>query len=247
MFPPLLEKPQRHDDLTADEAAVRDDRHHGGQRRRRRSPACWSRWDEGRAAAEIVGFARAMRGAAVRLTGDERRVRHVRHRRRRRRHVQHLVGGAVVVAGGRRPVAKHGNRSVSSRAGARTCSGPRRRRVGLAGHGRRGASTERASRSSSRRRSTPRCATPPGRAATSACGPLRPARARSRTRRARGPAGRGAAARAHRTGGAALARLGSERAWVVHGADGLDEISTGATRRFRVPRRVSPDVLRASG
>ena len=94
MFPALLEKLQRREDLTADEAAV------GAWR------ASWTATraaaqiggllvglrQKGERPAELVGFARTMRERAVPLSRRyPEALRHLRHRRRRRGDVQHLV------------------------------------------------------------------------------------------------------------------------------------------------------------
>ena len=135
---------------------------------------------------------------------------------------------AIVVAACGVPVAKHGNRSASSRCGSadvlEALGVERRGRPG----GRRGAAWPRpASRSSSRRPSTRRCGTSAPvrrelgvRTAFNLLGPLtNPAGARRQLVGVPRPELTELVARA-------LGMLGSERAWVVHGADGLDEIST---------------------
>ena len=136
---------------------------------------------------------------------------------------------ALVVAACGVPVAKHGNRSVSSRCGsadvlrgARRQASPRQPAV-VERCLRRG----RHRRSSSRRRSTRRCGTrPPARRALGVrtafnlLGPLtNPAGATRQVVGVPRPELTELVARA-------LLLLGSERAWVVHGADGIDEIST---------------------
>ena len=87
MFPALLEKLQRREDLTVDEAAGGDGRDHGRHAHsRRRSPACSIALAmKGERPAEVVGLARTMRARATRLSRDYAPgVRHVRHGRRPR-------------------------------------------------------------------------------------------------------------------------------------------------------------------
>ena len=126
----------------------------------------------------------------------------------------------------------------------RSASTSRRRRPSSSGAWRR-----RASRSSSRRRSIRRCGTPAParrelgvRTAFNLLGPLtNPAGATRQLVGVPRPEFTELLARA-------LLLLGSERAWVVHGADGIDEISTtGLHEDLGVPRRRGQHVLPASG
>ena len=120
MFPVLLEKLARHEDLTADEAAVAMREVMEG----RASPAALgalllARVRKGERPAEIVGFARTMREHAVKLmsppsdafdtcgTGGDRSGT-----------FNISSASALVVAAAGVKVAKHGNRSVSSRCGS---------------------------------------------------------------------------------------------------------------------------------
>ena len=125
---------------------------------------------KGERPAEIVGLARTMRAHSVTLsrprtacfdtcgTGGDRSYTF---------NVSSLA--ALVLAGCGVEVAKHGNRSVSSRCGSADLFEALGVNVGAAPASR-SAWTRRASRSSSRRRSIPRCATPHRSGASSACG-----------------------------------------------------------------------------
>ena len=199
-----------------------------------------------------AGDARA-RGAAAAAVG--RRVRHLRHRRRRRRHVQLSRRPRVVVAAcgvprrqARQPLGVEPLRQRRRLRGARR----RRRRAAPA-------VVERCLDEAgiafffaptfhpSMRHAAPARRELGVRTAFNLLGPLtNPAGARA-------PGRRRAAARADRARGArAAACSASERAWVVHGADGLDELSTtgytkvsecrdGAVRTFYVhPADVRP-------
>ena len=230
MFPALIEKLMRREDLTSDEAA-----------------AAMAEVMEGRAAdAQIAGAADRPRDEGRAARGDRRPGAHDARARGdavaaatttcstpaapaaivRARSISPRAAALVVAACGVR-VAKHGNRSVSSRCGsadvfeALGVASPRRRPSSSA------ASPRRASASSSRRRSIRRCGTPAPtrkalgvRTAFNLLGPLtNPAGATRQLVGVPRPEFTELIARA-------LLLLGSERAWVVHGADGIDEIST---------------------
>lgn len=233
MFTPLLEKLQRHEDLTADEAA----RAMGAIMDGQAAPAqiaglLMGLRLKGERPHEIVGFARAMRQRSVPLSpqfaqavpavfdtcgtgGDGAGTFNV----------SSLV--ALVVSACGVPVAKHGNRSVSSRCGSADVF--EALGVNVA------ASPE----------IVERCLTQVGLAFFFAPTFHPSMRHAAQVRRdlgirtafnLLGPMTNPAGARRQLVGvprpeltelvARALGLLGSERAWVVHGADGLDEVST---------------------
>src|SRR5919204_2096589 len=229
MFPELLENLIRHEDLTADEAA-----------------AAMAAVMEGRAAAaemagflvglamkgerpdEIVGLARTMRAHAVRISkrydavfdtcgtgGDRSGTFNI------------STCAALVVAASGVRVAKHGNRSISSRSGSadvfealgvRVSAPPAvvERCLAEAGIGFFFAQTFHPSM----RHAAPTRRELGVRTAFNLLGPLtNPAGATRQLVGVPRPEFTELLARA-------LLLLGSERAWVVHGADGIDELTT---------------------
>ena len=251
MFHDLLEKLARREDLTADEASAAMGEIMDG---RASEPAM---------AGLLMGL--AMKGERPRRSSAWRgRCASARCRCRSRTPTSSTCAARAATAPAR-STSRRSPRSSSRRAArawrstatgrcragaaARTCSRrsasprPRRRRSWS------GCSTRRAWRSSSRRCSTRRCGTrrPVRRAlglrtAFNLLGPLtNPARPRRQVVGVPRPELTELIARS-------LLLLGSERAWVVHGADGLDEISTvGLHEGVRVPRRDGEHVLRAPG
>jgi anthranilate phosphoribosyltransferase len=229
MFTPLIEKVVRHEDLTEDEAAgVMRDVMEG----RASVPSLTALLAvlrmKGERPAEIVGFARTMRAHAVRLSapagavfdtcgtgGDGAGTFNI------------STAAAIVVAAAGVKVAKHGNRSVSSRCGSADVFEHLGVRVDAPP-----AVVEQTLRTANiafffaptfhpAMKHAGQARRELGmRTAFNLLGPLtNPAGA---TRQIVGvPRAEFTELLAH-----ALRRLGAERAWVVHGADGLDEIST---------------------
>ena len=120
MFTPLLEKVMRHEDLTAEEAAAAMREVMEG-----RAPAAWLAAllsvlaMKGERPAEIVGFARTMREHAMKLSAPAGDVFDTCGTGGDRSGTFNISSAAaVVVAASGVKVAKHGNRSVSSRCGS---------------------------------------------------------------------------------------------------------------------------------
>jgi anthranilate phosphoribosyltransferase len=229
MFPPLIEKLTRHEDLTSDEAA-----------------AAMAEVMEGRAApahiaglliglamkgerpTEIVGLARAMRAHAVQVARRHGRVFDTCGTGGDRSGTFNISScAAVVIAACGVRVAKHGNRSVSSLSGSadvfealgvRVTAPPAvvERCLAEAGIGFFFAPTFHPSM----RHAGPVRKDLGVRTAFNLLGPLtNPAGATRQIVGVPRPELTELMARS-------LLLLGSERAWVVHGADGIDEIST---------------------
>ncbi len=229
MFAPLLEKLNRREDLTADEAAAAMHEIMEGRAAPSQIAGLLIALSmKGERPAEIVGLARTMRAHAVRLTKTHAPVFDTCGTGGDRSGTFNVSSAAalVVAACGLR-VAKHGNRSVSSQCGSADV---------FEALGVNVAATP---------ETVERCLDQVGLAFFFAptfhpsMKHAAPARRELGVRTAfnlLGPLTNPAAATRQLVGvprpeltelvARALALLGSERAWVVHGADGLDEIST---------------------
>ena len=229
MLTALLEKVVRHEDLTADEAAAAM---HEVMEGRAPAPALASLLTalvmKGERPAEIVGFAQAMRAHSLRLAAPVANVFDTCGTGGDRSGTFNISSvAAIVIAACGVTVAKHGNRSVSSQCGSADVF--ERLGVNIAAAP---AVVERTLREAgiafffaptfhpSMRHAGPVRRELGIRTAFNLLGPLtNPAGA---TRQIVG------VPRSELTEllARALLLLGSERAWVVHGADGIDEIST---------------------
>ena len=229
MFAPLLEKLQRREDLTTDEAsaameAIMDGRAQPAQM----AGLLVALAMKGERPAEIVGLARAMRARATPLARSHAPVFDTCGTGGDRAHTFNVstVAALVVAASGVR-VAKHGNRSVSSRCGSadvfealgvRISAPPDVVEASLDGAGI--AFFFAPTFHPSMRHAAAARRELGIRTAFNLLGPLtNPAGATRQIVGVPRPELTELVARS-------LALLGSERAWVVHGADGLDEIST---------------------
>jgi anthranilate phosphoribosyltransferase len=229
MFAPLIEKLQRREDLTTDEAAAAMEEIMEG----RAQPAqvaglLVALTMKGERPSEIVGLAQAMRSRATRLSREHAPVFDTCGTGGDRSHTFNVstVAAIVLAACGVR-VAKHGNRSVSSRCGSadlfealgvHVAAAPAiveecLEKAGIAFFFAPTFHPSMKHAAQTRRDLGVRTAfnllgplTNPAGAARQLVGVPRPELTELVAR--------------------SLALLGSERAWVVHGADGLDEIST---------------------
>ncbi len=229
MFANLIEKLQRRQDLTMDEAAAAmEEIMEGRAQTAQIAGLLIALAMKGERPAEIVGFARTMRGRATRLSRDHAPVFDTCGTGGDRAHTFNVstVAALVLAASGVR-VAKHGNRSVSSRCGSADLF------EALGVH------------ISAEPPVVERCLDEAGIAfffAPTFHPSMRHAATTRRDLGVRtafnllGPLTNPAGASRQLVGvprpeltelvARSLALLGSERAWVVHGADGLDEIST---------------------
>jgi anthranilate phosphoribosyltransferase len=229
MFAPLLEKLHRREDLSAEEAAAAMAEIMDGRAQPAHIAALLVGLSmKGERPAEIVGFARTMRERAVKLSRSYDEVVDTCGTGGDRAHTFNVsTVAALVVAARGVKVAKHGNRSVSSRCGSadvfeqlgvRIDAGPDvvERTLDRAGIAFFFAPTFHPSM----RHAAPTRRELGIRTAFNLLGPLtNPAGARRQIVGVPRSELTELVARA-------LGMLGSERAWVVHGADGLDEIST---------------------
>jgi anthranilate phosphoribosyltransferase len=229
MFNALIEKLTRHEDLTTDEAAdamveVMEGRVPDGQL----AGFLVALVMKGERPAEIVGLARAMRTHAVPLSRRYEQVFDTCGTGGDRSGTFNISScAALVVAATGLPVAKHGNRSVSSRSGSAdvfealgvTVAAPPaivEQCLDAAGIGFFFAPTFHPSM----KHAAPARRALGIRTAFNLLGPLtNPAGATRQLVGVPRPEFTELLARS-------LLLLGSERAWVVHGADGIDEIST---------------------
>jgi anthranilate phosphoribosyltransferase len=229
MFAALIEKLQRRQDLTVDEAAAAMGEIMDGRAQPAQTAGLLIALAmKGERPAEIVGLARTMRGRATKLSRTSHPVFDTCGTGGDRAHTFNVsTVAALVVAGCGVRVAKHGNRSVSSRCGSAdvfealgvNIAAPPpvvERCLEDAGIAFFFAPTFHPSmrHAAQTRRDLG------VRTAFNLLGPLtNPAGASRQLVGVPRPELTELVARS-------LAQLGSERAWVVHGADGLDEIST---------------------
>ena len=229
MFPALLEKLQRRQDLTTEEAAAEMGEIMEGRAQPSHIAALLVALAmKGERPAEVVGFARTMRARATKLTRDHAPVFDTCGTGGDRAHTFNVstVVALVLAASGVR-VAKHGNRSVSSRCGSADLF--EALGVNVAADP---ATVERCLDEAgiafffaptfhpSMRHAAPTRKELGIRTAFNLLGPLtNPAGASRQLVGVPRPELTELVARS-------LALLGTQRAWVVHGADGLDEIST---------------------
>ena len=229
MFPALLEKLQRRQDLTTDEAAAAmDEIMEGRAQPSHIAGLLIALAMKGERPAEVVGFARTMRARATKLSKPYAPVFDTCGTGGDRAHTFNVstVAALVLAACGVR-VAKHGNRSVSSSCGSADVLEALGVNVAAPP-----ATVERCLDEAglafffaptfhpSMRHAGPTRKELGIRTAFNLLGPLtNPANATRQLVGVPRPELTELVARS-------LSLLGSERAWVVHGADGLDEIST---------------------
>ena len=229
MISGLLEKLLRREDLTTEEAsAAMDEIMEGRVPSSQIAGLLVALAMKGERPAEIVGFARSMRSRATRLSRDHAPVFDTCGTGGDRAHTFNVsTVAALVLAGCGVKVAKHGNRSVSSRCGSADLF--EALGVNIAAEP---AQVEHCLEEAgiafffaptfhpSMRHAGPTRRELGLRTAFNLLGPLtNPARATRQLVGVPRPELTELVARS-------LALLGTERAWVVHGADGLDEIST---------------------
>ena len=264
MFPALIDKLQRRQDLTVEEAsAAMDEIMEGRAQPAQIAGLLIGLAMKGERPAEIVGLARTMRARAARLSREFHPVFDTCGTGGDRAHTFNVstVAALVVAACGVR-VAKHGNRSVSSRCGSadvfealgvHVAADPPTVERCLDGAGI--AFFFAPTFHPSMRHAAQARRDLGVRTAFNLLGPLtNPAGATRQLVGVPRPELTELVARS-------LALLGTERAWVVHGADGLDEISTtgytkvsecrdGAVNTFYLHpsdvglQKASPDALR---
>jgi anthranilate phosphoribosyltransferase len=229
MFTELLEKAVRHEDLTEDEAAAAMREVMEGRANAAALGALLSALVmKGERPSEIVGFARTMREHAVKLGAPVNDVFDTCGTGGDRSGTFNIsTTAAIVIAACGVPVAKHGNRSVSSRCGSADVFEALGVNVAASP-----ATVERALRETGiafffartfhpAMKHAAQVRTDLGiRTAFNLLGPLtNPAGATRQLVGVPRPELTELLARS-------LMMLGSKRAWVVHGADGIDEIST---------------------
>ena len=227
-FAPLLEQLRRHEDLTSDQAAeVMGAIMDGNALPSQIAALLMGLALKGERPAELVGFARAMRARAVKMEGTFDEVFDTCGTGGDGAHTFNVsTAAALVVAGAGVRVAKHGNRAVSSQCGSADVFEALGVRLDASP-----AVVEKALAAGcafffaptwhpSMRHAGPTRRELGVRTAFNLLGPLtNPAGARRQIVGVSRPEHTALIARA-------LGALGAERAWVVHGAGGLDELST---------------------